>query len=177
MLIPFPRDLIAHPGLAAQRLLAVAACCVAVPLIAAGWFSVEAQVPSAPAGHRQPSAADVAKETPEKKTAASPANGAMERALSNVCRGCSQAVPVGNVPHYNVALACGAPPPAGQEDNCRRDEAEARDKVTAQWAQFPTVARSNCIQTAAIGGRPSYVQLFICLKARQIAPTLPDAQQ
>jgi hypothetical protein len=36
--------------------------------------------------------------------------------------------------------------------------------------------RSNCIQTAQIGGRPSYVELLICLKATQIAPTLPDAR-
>jgi hypothetical protein len=134
-----------------------------------GWYRANAQ---APTGHRQPTAADVPKDSSQKDVTAPPANAAMERALNNVCRGCSPMVPVGSVPRYDVALTC------GRQDRtaCVRDEEAARDQLNKQWAQFTPAGRSNCIQTAQIGGRPSYVELIICLKATQIAPTLPDAR-
>jgi len=141
-----------------------------------GWFRADAQVVPAPTGHRQPTAAEVSKteaaEPSQKTPPVSPADLAMERALNNICRGCSPTVAVGNVPRYDVGLQCGAETP----DTCRRDEERARNELQQQWTQFTKAARSNCLQTTAIGGRPSYVQLAICLKAAQIAPTLPEAR-
>jgi len=50
----------------------------------------------------------------------------MERALNNVCRGCSTPVAVGNVPRYDVAAQCRATAGLGRDENsCRRDEEEA----------------------------------------------------
>jgi hypothetical protein len=156
-------------------LVAVAGYSVVPPLIdACGSFRAVAQ---APTGHRQPTRADAGKIDPSKKDAIdAPVNQSMERALNNVCRGCSLIIPVDNVPRYNLVLTCGAAPPSGQDDTCRQDEEAARNKLSTQWIQFTAAGRSNCIQTAAIGGRPSYVQLLICLQAQRIAPTLPDAR-
>jgi len=160
----------------ALTLAAVACYTVVLPLIdPCGWFRADAQ---APTGHRQPSAADVAKiDLSKKEGALSPADRAMERALNNVCRGCSTPVAVGNVPRYDVAAQCRATARLDRDENsCRRDEEEARDQLKKKWTQFAKAGRSNCIQTAAIGRKPSYVQLFTCLQATVIAPTLPDAR-
>jgi len=101
----------------------------------------------------------------------------MDRALNNVCRGCSTPVAVGNVPRYSVAAQCRATARSGRdESSCRRDEEEARDQLQKKWIQFTKAGRSNCIQTAAIGHKPSYVELLTCLQATNITPTLPDAQ-
>jgi hypothetical protein len=160
----------------ALRLAAVACCSVVLPLIdPCGWSRADAQ---APTGHRQPSAADVPNIDPSKKSApVSPADQAMDRALNNICRGCSTPVAVGNVPRYDVAAQCRATARSGQDENsCRRDEEGARDQLKNKWTQFATAARSSCIQTAAIGRQPSYVELLTCLQATVIAPTLPDAR-
>jgi hypothetical protein len=154
-------------------LVAVAGYSVVPPLIdACGWFRADAQAPS---GHRQPTPADVGKIDPSKNAIDAPTNRAMERALNNVCRGCSPIVAVSSVPRYNLVLTCGAAAPSGQDGTCRRDEEAARNQLSTQWTQFTAASRSNCVQTAAIGGRPSYVQLIICLQAQRTAPALPDA--
>lgn len=161
---------------AARTLVAVACISVAGPLIdPCGWLHADAQGPQAPTGHRQPTATDTGKIDPSKKNdAATKADKAMDRALTNICRGCSPQVAVGNVPRYDVAVTCRG---AGRDkDTCPREEQEARNLLNQQWSQFTTAGRSNCIQTAAIGGRPSYVQLLICLKATYIAPATPDAR-
>ena len=49
-----------------------------------------------------------------------------------------------------------------------------RGRLKEQWSEFTAQARSDCVQTNNIGGNPSYVQLMICLKGAQIAPTLPS---
>jgi hypothetical protein len=159
----------------ALMLVAVAGYSVVPPLIDdCDWFRAVAQ---APTGHRQPTPADVSKIDPSKNDAIdAPVNRAMERALNNICRGCSPIIPVSNVPRYNLVLTCGAAASSGQDDTCRRDEEAARNQLSTQWTQFGAASRSNCVQTAAIGGRPSYVQLLICLQLRRTAPTLPDVR-
>jgi hypothetical protein len=156
-----------------RALLPAIACLFAVLPVGLCCFSADAQLLQAPVGHRQPTAADVAN---EKETAVSPEDPAVERALSNVCRGCLPVVPVGSVPRYDVALICGRSLAARLEDKCRHDELQARDKLAAQWTQFTTAARSNCIQAAEIGGPPSYVQLSICLEATQTVPNLSEGR-
>jgi hypothetical protein len=155
-------------GLTLAALLAVSA---GLGLVASsGWFAAGAQ---APAGHRQPKAGDVPQETAKKDTPRSPEDVALERALNNICRGCSQVIPVRNVPRYDITRSC---PGGPSTDSCRKDEEGAKQKLQEQWAQFTPVSRSDCVQTTEIGGRPSYLQLLICLKAAQTAPTLPDGQ-
>ena len=140
-----------------------------------GWSGAHAQMKStAPLGHRQPRAGDVPSDSSQ-NAAKSPEDIALERALGNICRGCSPIIPVRELPRYDIARSC--PVGAGQgNDVCRTDEERARQTLQAQWATFTPKARSDCVQTNEIGGRPSYVQLGICLKTTQIAPTLPDSR-
>jgi hypothetical protein len=161
-----------HSGLAAFTLATLVVYGVFPVTAPCGWSGANAQAPRAPTGHRQPAAADVPADPTQKDATVAPPNAAMDRALNNVCRGCSPMVPVASVPRYDVALTCGRQDRAA----CARDEEAARDQLNKQWTQFTPAGRSNCIQTAQIGGRPSYVELIICLKATQIAPTLPDAR-
>ena len=95
------------------------------------------------------------------------------RALNNICRGCSPIIPVRNLPRYSIARTC----PAGEgSDTCRNDEETVRKKLSEHWTTFTEKARSDCVQTNEIGGRPSYVQVGICLSATKIAPTLPEGR-
>jgi len=159
--------------------VAVTACSVVAPLVdPRGWFRVDAQVLPAPTGHRQPTPADVAKIDPSQKNPpASPEDRALDRALNNVCRGCSTTVTVGNIPRYDIAVTCGESTRYGQDkDTCRKDEEEARKQLNKQWTQFTKAGRSNCVQSTAIGGRPGYVELSACLSMMNTAPILPDAR-
>ena len=156
---------------------AVAAYSVVVPLIdPCGWFRANAQGLPAPVGHRQPTPADVASTDPSQKNpSVSPADRALDRALNNVCHGCSPPAAVGKIPRYDAAVTCGVARDGPDKDTCRKDEEEARKQLNKQWAQFTKAGRSNCIQTTAIGGRPGYVELAACLSLER-RPTLPDAR-
>jgi hypothetical protein len=153
-------------------LAAIVVCAAGAALPAAfGLSDAQAQMAQSPAGHRQPRAGEVPTDSSQKPR--SPEDIALERALANICRGCSPIIPVRTVPRYNVVVSC----PAGQgNENCRKDEDIARGRLNDQWTQFTEKARSDCVQANEIGGRPSYVQLGICLKATQLAPTLPEGQ-
>jgi hypothetical protein len=105
-----------HPKPAVLTVVAVTAYSVVVPLVEpCGWFRADAQVLPAPTGHRQPTAADVAKIDPSQKNPTiSPADRALDRALNNICRGCSTTVAVGKVPHYDVAAHAPSPRATGK---------------------------------------------------------------
>jgi hypothetical protein len=133
-----------------------------------------AQAP-APLGHRQPKATDVPRDPSKAGTPRSPEDIALERALNNICRGCNPVIPVRDVPRYDLARACPATSPEAN-DRCRRDEETAKQTLKEQWTEFTEKARSDCVQSNEIGGRPSYVQLSICLKTTQLAPTLPEGR-
>jgi len=156
-----------------RTLTAIGIAALAV-LAFSGWSGAFAQMAPAPTGHRQPKAGDVPKDT-AKQTPRSPEDIALDRALNNICRGCSPIIPVRSVPRYDVARTCAALSGDGT-DRCRQDEETARQKLNEQWTQFSERARSDCVQTNEIGGRPTYVQLGICLKTREVAPTLPEGQ-
>ncbi len=49
-------------------------------------------------------------------------------------------------------------------DRCSRDEADALQKLEAEWPQFIGADRSACFTEATIGGSASYVELLICLE-------------
>jgi hypothetical protein len=154
--------------------LTVAAGCAAALLMPAPFdgSGARAQGSTAPLGHRQPKASDLPSD-PSQQTKRSPEDIALERALNNICKGCSPIIAVRDVPRYDIARTC----PAGDgTDVCRRDEEKAQQTLKEQWPTFTAKARSDCVQTNEIGGRPSYVQLGICLKTTQIAPTLPEGR-
>ena len=155
---------------------------VLVPIVLAGCallalpaFDGNGAHAQAPAGHRQPKAGDVPRDPSKPSTARSPEDVALERALNNICRGCSPLIPVRSVPRYDLARACPAST-IEASDRCKQDEETARQKLSDQWGTFTEKARSDCVQTNEIGGRPSYVQLGICLRTTQIAPTLPEGR-
>lgn len=152
-----------------------AGCASALVLSAAfGCFAAHAQAP-APLGHRQPRAGDVPRDPSKPGTPRSPEDIALERALNNICRGCSPLIPVRDVPRYDLARACPATSPEAN-DRCRKDEETAKQTLKERWTGFTEKARSDCVQSNEIGGRPSYVQLGICLRTAQLAPTLPEGR-
>ena len=142
----------------------VAGCTLVLGLPAGfGWSGAHAQVPSAPTGHRQPTAGEVPR---EKADTRSPEDIAMDRAVASICRGCSPPIPVRTLPRYEVTKLC-AGPLVQDGDKCRTDEQAARDELKGQWTHFTEKARADCIQANDLGERPSYVRLRVCLKQAQ----------
>ena len=155
------------PVLTEWALTGVAVCAIALPLLISS--GAHSQVPPA----SQPKAVDAPKELSKKPTPPSPEDVALERALKNICRRCSPIIPVRDVPRYDLARTC----PAGRStERCSTDEETAKVRLKEQWGQFTAQARSDCVQRNEIGGNPNYTQLIICLKATQIAPTLPEGR-
>ena len=164
--------MVRHRKLLLMMVMMAGGVAFALPALFDG-SGAQAQVGNAPLGHRQPRAGDVPRDSSQKDAARSPEDIALERALNNICRGCSPIIPVREVPRYDPARTC----PSGQGiDSCRSDEERALQTLKEQWTTFTEKARSDCVQTNEIGGRPSYVQLSICLKTTQIAPTLPEGR-
>lgn len=164
-----------HNKLRVLTLMMVVGCAAGLALPASfGGSGAHAQAGPAPLGHRQPRAGDVPRDSSGQTTTKSPEDVSLERALNNICRGCSPIIQVRDVPRYDLARSC----PAGDgSDTCRNDEEKARQTLKEQWPTFTDKARSDCVQTNEIGGRPSYVQLSICLKGAHLAPTLPESRQ
>lgn len=128
-----------------------------------------------PTPRRQATADDTQKQPEQQNAAKSPADAAMERALNNICRGCTPAVSVSKIPQYNVASICGAKASSGSNTAaCRREENTARNQLKEQWKQFSATTRSNCLQAATAAEHPSYVELLTCLRITQNGPKLPN---
>jgi hypothetical protein len=49
-------------------------------------------------------------------------------------------------------------------DSCVAGEMGARKELEKDWSKFPAAERNQCIQTAAKGGSPSYVEIIVCLE-------------
>lgn len=72
-------------------------------------------------------------------------------------------------PTYNVEATCRAAPTLGAgngntDQNCIRDETQARMQLGQLWTSFEARRREMCIQEASNGGSPSYVDLLTCLQ-------------
>ena len=161
-----------HYRLSVLALIIVAGCATLVLPAAFGGTGAHAQ---APTGHRQPKAAEVPRDPSKAGTPRSPEDIALERALNNISRGCSPLILVRDVPRYDLARACPASSVEASE-RCRKDEETAKQTLKERWTEFTEKARSDCVQSNEIGGRPSYVQLGICLRTTQLAPTLPEGR-
>ena len=142
-------------------------------LTGSSWFAAHAQVPPASMNPRQPKPTAVPTDPSKKEKPPSPEDAALERALKNICRGCSPIIPVRDVPRYDLAHTC---PADRSSERCSTDEETARVRLKEQWSQFTAQAKSDCVQRNEIGGNPNYTQLIICLKGAQIAPTLPEGR-
>lgn len=75
----------------------------------------------------------------------------------------------GELPRYNIEAMCRAAPTLesgarNTDQNCVRDETQARTQLEQQWAGFDTQRRNVCVQEASIGRPPSYVALLTCLQ-------------
>jgi hypothetical protein len=73
------------------------------------------------------------------------------------------------VPRLDYEATCRAARPLTAEDKtsyqtCVSDETLARSQLERQWEQLPAAAKGRCIQEAAFGGSPSYVEPLTCLQ-------------
>ena len=50
---------------------------------------------------------------------------------------------------------------------CVKTEEEARTKLVAVWPEVERADRSACIGSTSSGGRPSYVELLVCLGVKR----------
>jgi len=85
------------------------------------------------------------------------------------------------VPRFDISAMCRAAPrlQASDQDtdqNCVRDETEARAELERQWAGYDAGVRERCIRETTVGGAPSYVDALTCIQmAGGNAP--PSAQR
>ena len=75
-------------------------------------------------------------------------------------------------PRFDIAASCRDVGKSGIDigrpaSACRDDEERARDTLTARWAQFQPAARTTCVEGAAFGGPPSYVEVLTCLEMKK----------
>ena len=84
------------------------------------------------------------------------------------------------VPQYDVKSTCRAAVnfTSGEAGRtvamCLAGEESAHNEIANQWATIPTPDRRQCIETVAVGGSPSYVELLICLQLARYARASPD---
>jgi hypothetical protein len=58
-------------------------------------------------------------------------------------------------------------------ERCLKSENEARNQLARQWTEFPSADRTQCRQTATMGGTASYVELITCLEMKRDVARLP----
>jgi len=75
------------------------------------------------------------------------------------------------IPKFDIAKECRFESETSSNlDRCSRDEANALEKLRAEWPQFAEADRRACLVEATVGGFASYVELLICLEmARDVA--------
>jgi len=75
---------------------------------------------------------------------------------------------VDGVPNFNVDPSCKAAAVQAASPNyvsvCRNTEQRARDEVERQWPQLNAADKAQCVPAAAVGGNPTYTELFTCLE-------------
>ncbi|MBB3018945.1 hypothetical protein FHR70_001999 [Microvirga lupini] len=73
------------------------------------------------------------------------------------------------LPRFDIAAMCKAAPRLEASDkdtdqNCVRDETEARRQLEQQWASFDPRQREMCARETTVGGAPSYVDVLTCIQ-------------
>src|SRR5262245_15649108 len=73
-----------------------------------------------------------------------------------------------SVPKFDVERSCRPAAAAtdlpGRDAGCRRDEQDARSKLTNDWTQYSATDQTRCTGLVTTGGAPSYVELLTCLE-------------
>ncbi|MGO4571057.1 hypothetical protein [Microvirga sp. 2TAF3] len=74
-----------------------------------------------------------------------------------------------DIPHLDIQSTCKAAVPLVPQDrspqeNCMRDETDARGELDKKWTSFPAALRARCVEETNIGGYPSYVEVLTCLQ-------------
>jgi hypothetical protein len=85
------------------------------------------------------------------------------------------------VPTFNVTPSCRAAAtvtgaPHDRLQTCLQSEQRARDEAVKEWTKFPAADRTRCIQTASVGGNPTYTELITCLEMARDVKNPPPAQ-
>jgi hypothetical protein len=62
-------------------------------------------------------------------------------------------------------------------ESCLAGEMAAHKELEKDWAKFPAGERTQCVQTAAHGGAPSYVEILVCLEMMRDSRTRNEAQK
>jgi hypothetical protein len=69
------------------------------------------------------------------------------------------------VPKFDIAREC-QDEGGGKEvqKRCADDETQARGQLQAEWTQFTSSAKTQCIKETSMDGTPSYVEFVTCLE-------------
>jgi hypothetical protein len=72
------------------------------------------------------------------------------------------------VPVLDVRPSCSAARRTADEAKdrhaCLQEEQISRTQLIKDWGQYAASDRSDCVELATTGGRPSYVELLTCLE-------------
>ena len=86
------------------------------------------------------------------------------------------------IPRFDVSKTCKAAIDLSGNsgrtvESCVAGENTARKEIEKDWATFPAAERNQCIQTAAKGGSPSYVEIIVCLEMIRDSRTRKEPQK
>jgi hypothetical protein len=85
------------------------------------------------------------------------------------------------VPTFDVTPSCRAAASASgaagdRMETCLQSEQRARAQVVDEWPRYKPAERTRCIQTATVGGNPTYSELATCLEMTRDTRNPPAAQ-
>jgi hypothetical protein len=79
------------------------------------------------------------------------------------------------VPKFDIVRGCEAEGDTqALRKKCADDEAEARDQLPPEWAQFDARDKATCLSEANIDSTPSYVELLTCLEMARDVKKSPE---
>ena len=80
----------------------------------------------------------------------------------------------GEIPKFDIAVACRASGSVQTPAKCMQDEQAAHDLLVKQWPQFKQSDASRCIQiTTSRAAAANYTELLTCLQGATIQRTDP----
>jgi hypothetical protein len=87
-----------------------------------------------------------------------------------------------DLPRFNIEAMCRAAPTLGASDqntdqNCVRDETQARSQLEQKWGSYDARQRNMCVEETNSGGAPSYVDVLTCIEMASGNPIAAPAQR
>ena len=81
------------------------------------------------------------------------------------------------VPQFDIVRECQVEGGTKQaEQRCTEDETQARDQLHAEWIQFSSSAKLQCIGETSIDDTSSYVEFLTCLQMERDARAEREAK-